>query len=40
MKLEAKYFIGRNNLEAFRSAHCQSKSALKTIDDISIMKSR
>ena len=37
MKLEANYFIGRNNLKAFRSAHCQSKSALKTIDDISIM---
>ena len=37
MKNEAKYFIGRHNLEAFRSIHCQSKSALKTIDDIEII---
>jgi tRNA pseudouridine38-40 synthase len=37
MKLEAKYFIGKHNLEAFRSAHCQSNSALKTIDDITII---
>ena len=36
MKLEAKYFIGKHDLEAFRSAHCQSNSALKTIDDIII----
>ena len=37
MKNEAKYFIGKHNLEAFRSIHCQSKSALKTIDDIEII---
>ena len=37
MKFEAKYFIGKNNLGAFRSVHCQSKSALKTIDDITII---
>ena len=37
MKLEAKYFIGKHNLEAFRSAHCQSNSAIKTIDDITII---
>ena len=36
IEFEAKYFIGRHNLEAFRSAHCQSNSALKTIDAISI----
>ena len=37
MKIEAKYFIGKHNLEAFRSVHCQSNSALKTIDDITII---
>jgi|TARA_B110000438_G_C15778382_1_gene635151 tRNA pseudouridine38-40 synthase len=36
MTLEAKSFIGKNNLQAFRSAHCQSNSALKTIDNITI----
>ena len=36
IEFQAKYFIGRHNLEAFRSAHCQSNSALKTIDAISI----
>jgi tRNA pseudouridine38-40 synthase len=33
---EAKYFLGKHNLEAFRSVHCQSNSAIKTIDDITI----
>ena len=37
MKLEAKYFIGKHDLEAFRSINCQSNSALKTIDDITII---
>ena len=37
MKFEAKYFIGKHNLEAFRSVHCQSNSAIKTIDDIAII---
>ena len=36
MNFEAKYFIGKHNLESFRSSHCQSNSALKTIDDIVI----
>ena len=36
IKLEAKSFLGKHNLEAFRSSHCQSKSALKTIDNIII----
>ena len=37
MRYEAKYFIGKYNLEAFRSAHCQSNSANKTIDSIDIV---
>ena len=31
-------FIGKNNLNAFRSAHCQSKTAIKNIDQIKIKK--
>ena len=38
MKFEAKHFLGHHNLDAFRSAHCQSKSAIKTIDSILIIK--
>ena len=33
---ESKFFLGKNNLEAFRSAHCQSKTAIKTIDELKI----
>ena len=35
---EAKFFLGKHNLEAFRSAHCQSNTAIKTIDDIIVTK--
>ena len=38
MQNEAKYFFGQHDLDAFRSAHCQSKTALKTIDNITILK--
>ena len=38
MEFEAKHFLGNHNLDAFRSAHCQSKSAIKTIDSILIIK--
>jgi len=38
MEFEAKHFLGHHNLDAFRSAHCQSKSAIKTIDNILIIK--
>ena len=38
MEFEAKHFLGSHNLDAFRSAHCQSKSAIKTIDSILIIK--
>ena len=34
IKYEAQFFLGKHNLEAFRSIHCQSNSAIKTIDDI------
>ena len=37
MKLEAKYFIGKHDLEAFRSINCQSNTSIKTIDDITII---
>ena len=33
----SKNFIGKHNLEAFRSIHCQSNSAIKTIDNIIII---
>ena len=36
MKTESSSFLGRHDLNAFRSAHCQSKSSLKTIEDIHI----
>tara|TARA_Y100001970_G_scaffold284371_1_gene401588 strand:+ start:2356 stop:3090 length:735 start_codon:yes stop_codon:yes gene_type:complete len=34
MKNEAISFLGKHDLNAFRSAHCQSKSSIRTIDDI------
>tara|TARA_B000000475_G_scaffold9020_1_gene8181 strand:- start:1441 stop:1917 length:477 start_codon:yes stop_codon:yes gene_type:complete len=36
LKNEAASFIGKHDLNAFRSAHCQSKSSIRTIDDIII----
>ena len=36
MQNEASSFIGKHDLNAFRSAHCQSKSSIRTIDDIII----
>ena len=36
LKNEATSFIGKHDLNAFRSAHCQSKSSIRTIDDIII----
>jgi len=35
---ESNFFLGKHNLEAFRSIQCQSKSAIKTIDTINIIK--
>jgi len=37
MKTESSSFLGRHDLNAFRSAHCQSKSSVKTIEDIHII---
>ena len=36
MQNEATSFIGKHDLNAFRSAHCQSKSSIRTIDDMII----
>ena len=36
MKTESSSFLGKNDLNAFRSSHCQSKSSIKTIDSIDI----
>ncbi len=33
---ESIAFLGKHDLNAFRSAHCQSKSSIRTIDDIII----
>ena len=36
IKTESSSFLGKHDLNAFRSAHCQSKSSIKTIEDIHI----
>ena len=36
IKSESYYFLGKHDLNAFRSAHCQSKNSVKTIDSVSI----
>ena len=36
MKNESSSFLGKHDLNAFRSAHCQSKSSVKTIENIHI----
>ena len=36
MKSESQYFLGKHNLEAFRSIDCQASSPVKTIDEIQI----
>ena len=36
IKTESSSFLGRHDLNAFRSAHCQSKNSIKTIEDINI----
>ena len=36
MKSESSSFLGKHDLNAFRSAHCQSKNSIKTIDSIAI----
>src|SRR6056300_1205175 len=36
MKSESSSFLGKHDLNAFRSVHCQSKNSTKTIDSVSI----
>ena len=36
MQSESASFLGKHDLNAFRSAHCQSKSSIRTIDEIII----
>ena len=36
MKAAAVFFIGKHNLGAFRSVNCQSKTSIKTIDEVEI----
>ncbi|MBI28299.1 MAG: tRNA pseudouridine synthase A [Alphaproteobacteria bacterium MarineAlpha5_Bin11] len=38
MQEGAKFFIGKNDLNAFRSINCQSKTSIKTIDHIEIFQ--
>jgi len=38
MQVESAYFLGKHNLQAFRSIDCQSNSSIKTIDNIKIHK--
>ncbi len=36
MKSELSFFLGKNDLNAFRSSHCQSKTSIKTIDSFEL----
>ena len=38
MKIQSSFFIGKHDLNAFRSSHCQSKSSIKTIDSFDVQK--
>ena len=38
MKMQSCFFIGKHDLNAFRSSHCQSKNSIKTIDSFEIQK--
>ena len=38
MKIESSFYIGKHDLNAFRSSHCQSKSSIKTINSFDITK--
>ena len=40
MQDAAKYFIGKHDLNAFRSINCQSETSIKTIDDVIDRSSR
>mgnify|MGYP001117420921 CR=1 FL=1 len=36
MKSDSLFFLGKHDLNAFRSSHCQSKNSIKTIDNINV----
>jgi len=38
MQDAAKFFIGKHDLNAFRSINCQSETSIKTIDDVTVQK--
>ncbi len=38
MKNASEYFLGKNDLNAFRSIDCQAKSSVRTIEEIRIKK--
>ena len=38
MKDASEFFLGKNDLNAFRSVDCQAKSSVRTIDEIKIKK--
>ena len=38
MKSASDFFLGKNDLNAFRSSGCQAKSSIRTIDEIKIKK--
>ena len=37
---ESKFFLGKNDLNAFRSINCQSNTSIKTIDSIKILSNK
>ena len=36
--LSSEFFLGKNDLNAFRSVDCQAKSSVRTVDEIKIKK--
>tara|TARA_B100000579_G_C22804292_1_gene841612 strand:- start:103 stop:837 length:735 start_codon:yes stop_codon:yes gene_type:complete len=38
MQRESSFFLGKHDLNAFRSAHCQSSNSIRTIDSVDIHK--
>lgn len=38
MNMASKFFIGTHNLNAFRSAHCNSNNPIRTISDIKVYR--
>ena len=38
MKIQSSFYMGKHDLNAFRSSHCQSKSSIKTINSFDVTK--